>query len=186
MLPNNSPSMLSAQFVNDTLDRAAGVVFRHRRQSSFGIQVKNTSTSQSVFTIKDLAPDLVFFNSEVPRAAVRALSRRFSSDYDVVSGMAVLDQHSESKIPLTPRQIEVLQIYGCGNTTIQTATILGITYKAVDSHLNRIRKALGIRDKARLALYCVACGLIRIDQIPSLAELQVDGCVTTRDADSPN
>lgn len=179
MLNATSRPSIKASFISDLQNDDHDVVLRRRRPSQFGLQFYATTSTQSIYSVKDQEPDLVFFSRSVTRAAVSALARRFSTDYDVVNGDSngIPTSVHDALSQLTPRQLEILPVYARGNTVAQTARVLGLSVKGVDSHLYRIRAALGIRDKCRLALFCVACGIISWESLPNYSNLQSVDCV---------
>lgn len=174
MVPNHSGQMLKATFVSDICNDEHDVVLRRRQGANFGLQFDATSAAQSSYTVQDQRPDLVFFSRSVTRAAVKSLARRFSGEYDVVNGNSTNAPASsdEALSRLTVRQLEVLQVYARGNTQVQAAQILGVAEKTIDGHLHRIRHVLGVHDKSRLTIFCIACGIISLYALPNYSELQ--------------
>lgn len=63
--------------------------------------------------------------------------------------------------PLTPREVQVLQLLAEGKTTKGTAALLGISGKTVESHRCRIMEKLNIHDMAALVRYAIRRGLIQ-------------------------
>ncbi len=59
-------------------------------------------------------------------------------------------------LPLTARQLEVLQLVGRGLTTTEVAQEMGVSEKAVEFHKTRIKKALGLSSNAALMRYAVS------------------------------
>lgn len=63
--------------------------------------------------------------------------------------------------PLTPREVQVLQLLAEGKTTKGTAALLGISGKTVESHRCRIMEKLNIHDMAALVRHAIRRGLIQ-------------------------
>lgn len=61
---------------------------------------------------------------------------------------------------LTPRQREILQMIGEGNSTKQIALILNISVKTVESHRAQLMKRLDAKDIATLVRHALRLGLV--------------------------
>lgn len=62
--------------------------------------------------------------------------------------------------PLTPREMEVLQLVAEGKANKQTAAELGISIKTVEKHRENLVAKLDIHDTAGLTRYAIAQGII--------------------------
>jgi len=62
---------------------------------------------------------------------------------------------------LTLRQVEVLQHLATGRSAKETAQLLGISRKTIESHKYRIMSKLGVNDRVALARYAIREGLVR-------------------------
>ena len=62
--------------------------------------------------------------------------------------------------PLTPREIEVLRLIAKGHTNRQTAEILGLGTRTVESHRAHIIDKLGLQNRAELVRYATEHGLL--------------------------
>jgi PAS domain S-box-containing protein len=61
---------------------------------------------------------------------------------------------------LTGRERQVLVLIAQGNSTKETASQLGISYKTADSHRSRILEKLGVHETASMVRYAIRAGLI--------------------------
>jgi PAS domain S-box-containing protein len=61
---------------------------------------------------------------------------------------------------LTERERQVLVLIAQGNSTKETASQLGISYKTADSHRSRILEKLGVHETASMVRYAIRAGLI--------------------------
>lgn len=68
---------------------------------------------------------------------------------------------------LTPRQVQVLQLFAKGLTTRQVAQRLELSPKTVETHRAQLMERLGLRSVAALVLYAVRQGYIRADEAPA-------------------
>lgn len=68
--------------------------------------------------------------------------------------------HSVSEDPLTPRELEVVELIARGKTSDEIAQMLGISRKTVDRHRANILDKLQVRNGAELTRYAVRRGLV--------------------------
>lgn len=71
------------------------------------------------------------------------------------------DQESQAVDPLTPRELEVLQLVVEGQTNHEIASALGIGSGTVKSHVEHIIAKLGAADRTQAAVRAVQLGLLR-------------------------
>jgi DNA-binding NarL/FixJ family response regulator len=88
----------------------------------------------------------------------------------VAAGQHVLDSRimlpepplGDSRRALTPREVEVLQLLANGKSNKEIAVLLGIQPNTVGVHRNNIMNAVAIRNCARLTLYAIGRGFVKI------------------------
>jgi DNA-binding NarL/FixJ family response regulator len=88
----------------------------------------------------------------------------------VAAGQHVLDSRimlpepplGDSRRALTPREVEVLQLLANGKSNKEIAAMLGIQPNTVGVHRNNIMNAVAIRNCARLTLYAIGRGFVKI------------------------
>jgi RNA polymerase sigma factor (sigma-70 family) len=61
---------------------------------------------------------------------------------------------------LTPREREVLQLIAEGHTNRETAALLGVSQKTVETHRTRLMQKLDLHDTAALTRYALRRGLV--------------------------
>ena len=66
--------------------------------------------------------------------------------------------------PLTPRQMEVLELVTRGLTNKQIALRLGISHQTVKNHMTAILRKLRCQDRTQAAVYALSHGWIRLDE----------------------
>lgn len=82
---------------------------------------------------------------------------------DPVNFFTDVDRQVEaSKINLTPRQREVLQLLAEGRAMKEIAFLLKISVRTVESHKYDMMEALGVETNAGLVKYAVQIGLVRV------------------------
>lgn len=67
------------------------------------------------------------------------------------------------RMPLTPRQLEILTLIGAGHSNREIAARLHLSEKTIEAHRAQIRERLGIGDTAGLVRYAVRMGLVGPD-----------------------
>ena len=66
-----------------------------------------------------------------------------------------------SRIALTPRELEVLQLIAAGRTAKEAARQLDIAPKTADHHIQNLYAKIGVSTRAGAALYALERGLVR-------------------------
>ena len=74
---------------------------------------------------------------------------------------AYLGKTNVSRVPLTSRQRQVLQLVAEGKTTKEIASLLGVSIKTAESHRASLMEKLSIHETAGLVRYAIRIGLIR-------------------------
>jgi DNA-binding CsgD family transcriptional regulator len=67
---------------------------------------------------------------------------------------------------LSPRDIEILRLLADGNSLVEIAETLGISYKTVANHCRQLRAKLATPRMADLIRVAIAAGLSRPDAGP--------------------
>ncbi|GFN23954.1 response regulator [Thermanaeromonas sp. C210] len=68
-------------------------------------------------------------------------------------------KEGEGRVPLTPREKEILAYVGRGASNRQIASRLFISEKTVKNHLTRIFRKIGVQDRTQAAVYALKHGL---------------------------
>ncbi len=66
----------------------------------------------------------------------------------------------QKRLPLTPREAEVLQLIAEGKANKETASELGISIKTVEKHRTNLMRKLNIHETASLTRYAISAGII--------------------------
>jgi DNA-binding NarL/FixJ family response regulator len=82
-------------------------------------------------------------------AAERSIIRRWMADGT-----------NGPRVPLTPREEEVVKLIAEAHTNAQIAEILHLSEKTVESHRANVLRKLGMRDRVELVRYAIRRGLI--------------------------
>jgi DNA-binding NarL/FixJ family response regulator len=76
---------------------------------------------------------------------------------------------------LTPRQRDIVQLFGEGRAIKQIADLLNLSEKTVEFHKHRVMEAFNLENNAALVLFALKQGLISIDLEP-LVHARAAGC----------
>jgi DNA-binding NarL/FixJ family response regulator len=71
-----------------------------------------------------------------------------------------------TRVRLTPRQRQVLQLVAEGRTMKQVATLLKVSRRTAESHKYQIMELLGVHTTAELVQHAIRIGLISVDARP--------------------
>jgi DNA-binding NarL/FixJ family response regulator len=84
---------------------------------------------------------------------------------EAVTGPYMVDP-SEHFVPLSPREMEILQFVTQGKSNKEIAQILDISHQTVKNHMTAILKKLDVRDRTQAAVYALRHGWVRTDDHP--------------------
>jgi len=68
---------------------------------------------------------------------------------------------AEHFVPLSPREMEILQFVTQGKSNKEIAQSLGISHQTVKNHMTSILKKLDVRDRTQAAVYALKRGWVR-------------------------
>lgn len=129
---------LDEEYVEQALE--AGVV---------GYVLKSAEPKQIVAAVRTVSRGERYFTSEIPRYFIdRALDER---------------RRPLRRSPkLTHREREVLKLLAEGNTVKETAKVLGLSQKTVDTHKTNLMKKLDIHNRVELVRYAIDEKIIQL------------------------
>ena len=142
-LPTVKVVILSAHNDDAYIENAA-------KCGAVGFLLKQTSARDLCPAIRDVQKGKTFFGTFF----AKRLDRR-SPPPGARTG-----QLKKKTVPLTPRELEVLQLVAEGKTNKETASELGISIKTVEKHREHLSAKLDVHDVAGLTRYAVAAGII--------------------------
>jgi len=115
-----------------------------------GFLLKQTSAHDVCRAIREVHKGKTFFSSSVARRLDRL--HRKPNDRNGVPQKKV--------VPLTSREMEVLQLIAEGKANKESAAELGIGLKTVEKHREHLMQKLDIHDTAGLTRYAIDTGII--------------------------
>ncbi|NLF77982.1 MAG: response regulator transcription factor [Chloroflexi bacterium] len=71
---------------------------------------------------------------------------------------------SEHFVPLSPREMEILQFVTQGKSNKEIAQVLDISHQTVKNHMTSILKKLDVRDRTQAAVYALRRGWVRTNK----------------------
>jgi len=125
-------------------DRA--YVLRALKAGAKGYVLKSQVSEDLVRAIREVSLGEVYLSAGVAASVVEAYLDTGGADPD----------------PLTPRELQVLQLVAEGNSTKKAAKLLSISLKTAESHRYRIMKKLNVHDVVGLVRHAAQLGLVRI------------------------
>ncbi len=125
----------------------------------------------SAYCAKDIAPDdLIAVIREVAKGYYIVGNRRMdaqelqawiSRNVEAMSGPYIVDP-DEHYIPLSPRELEILEFVTNGMSNKEIANRLGISQQTVKNHMTSILKKLNVQDRTQAAVTALRHGWVRI------------------------
>lgn len=116
-----------------------------------GYILKNTGKDEVITAIRSVAKGDSYFSKEVSSILVEELNKP-----------KTLKKRSEG-IPLTSREIEVLQLIAQEFSNPEIAERLFISIRTVDTHRRNLLEKLGLKNTAGLVKYAIMKGLVKED-----------------------
>jgi DNA-binding NarL/FixJ family response regulator len=124
----------------------------------------------AAYCVKDIEPDALV---EIVRKAARGyfmvgeltfdaeeLKNWLDAGVEAATGPYMVDPN-EHFVPLSPREMEILQFVTQGKSNKEIAQSLGISHQTVKNHMTSILKKLDVRDRTQAAVYALRRGWVR-------------------------
>ncbi len=116
-----------------------------------GYMLKDCAFEELVSAVRDIAAGKFYLSKDVTGVVI--------SDY--INKMQAIDAAGEPI--LTSRERETLQLIAEGNSTANTAALLNVSTKTVETHRKHIMDKLNIHSIAELTKYAVRVGLTSLE-----------------------
>ena len=112
-----------------------------------GYMLKDSAFRELAEAIRIVANNKIFISPSIAGALTE----------DYLENLAEKDNSVHSV--LTPREVEVLQLLAEGKSTKQTASVLGVSTKTIETHRKNIMKKLNIDNIVNLTKYAIREGI---------------------------
>ena len=126
-------------------------VIQALEKGATGYILKNTGKDEVITAIRSVAKGDSYFSKEVSSILVEQLNKP-----------RTLKKRSEG-IPLTARELEVLQLIAQEFSNPEIAEKLFISIRTVDTHRRNLLEKLGLKNTAGLVKYAIMNGLVQED-----------------------
>jgi RNA polymerase sigma factor (sigma-70 family) len=120
---------------------------------------KDVTPDELVEVIRDVASGLYIVDEE--RMEEREFQTWISEHIETFAGSYVMDPN-EHFVPLSPREMEILQFVTHGLSNKEIAKKLGISQQTVKNHMTSILKKLNVQDRTQAAVTALRRGWVRI------------------------
>lgn len=173
LLDINLPSMNGIQVTRQLkAERAPGAVvlltahhevaqiFHAMRAGASAYCAKTVSPTKLVDIIRDAAAGLYIIDDE--HMDERTLEIWINTQIEKMSGPYMIDP-DEHFIPLSPREMEILQFVTQGMSNKEIASRLGISQQTVKNHMTSILKKLNVEDRTQAAVTALRYGWVRLE-----------------------
>jgi len=128
-----------------TMHDSENVIEDLLRAGAKGFVLKSDAKAELLAAIESLANHRPFFTSQISEALLDSFIKR---------------QHSERSSVLTPRERQIVQLIVEGHTNKQTANLLNISLKTVETHRMAIMGKLNLSSSAALVRYAIRNRLV--------------------------
>ncbi len=127
------------------------IVVKMLQAGASGYMLKDCAFEELVSAVRDIAAGKFYLSKDVTGVVI--------SDY--INRMQAIDAAGEPI--LTSRERETLQLIADGNSTADTAALLNVSTKTVETHRKHIMDKLNIHSIAELTKYAVRVGLTSLE-----------------------
>ena len=110
-----------------------------------GYVLKNQAAEDLVYAIRQICKGSVYLSPRISRAVMETY----------------LPENRPPHAPLSPRELQVLELIGMGKSSKELALQLGISVKTAEYHRNSLLSKLGVHGTADLVRYAIRRGLIQ-------------------------
>jgi DNA-binding NarL/FixJ family response regulator len=127
----------------------------------------------SAYCAKDITPESLIQTLYVVQEDKYVVGERKMTHDEVVtwveekvgrlSGRLITD-HEDSFVPLSPREMEILEYVTHGRSNKEIAYALGISHQTVKNHMTAILRKLQVDDRTQAAVYALSRGWVRLDK----------------------
>lgn len=130
------------------------------RSGASAYRPKDVEAQELVRTIRDVAAG--YYLAEKKRMTQDERDIWLEAQIDESTGPYTIDSEGHY-IPLSPREMEILEHVTLGMINKEIASKLGISQQTVKNHMTSILKKLNVKDRTQAAVTALRRGWVRID-----------------------
>lgn len=129
------------------------------------------SVGASAYCPKDITPESLLDVIEAVHAGKYVVGEKVMSYDEVVDwveekfGIGDLSVDDETLMPLSPREMEILEHVTHGMSNKEIAFALGISHQTVKNHMTSILRKLRKDDRTQAAVYALSRGWVRLEHM---------------------
>jgi len=122
---------------------------------------------------KDITPESLINTINAVSEGMYVVGERRMSHDEVVQwveekigriGGRLTTDVEDSFVPLSPREMEILEYVTHGRSNKEIAYALGISHQTVKNHMTAILRKLQVEDRTQAAVYALSRGWVRLDK----------------------
>jgi DNA-binding NarL/FixJ family response regulator len=127
----------------------------------------------NAYCAKDITPESLIGAIYAVREGKYVVEERHMDESEVfqwvedkigsIDGRLMTD-HEDSFVPLSPREMEILEYVTHGRSNKEIAFALGISHQTVKNHMTAILRKLQVDDRTQAAVYALSRGWVRLDK----------------------
>lgn len=127
----------------------------------------------NAYCAKDITPESLIGAIYAVREGKYVVEERHMDETEVfqwvedkigsIDGRLMTD-HEDSFVPLSPREMEILEYVTHGRSNKEIAFALGISHQTVKNHMTAILRKLQVDDRTQAAVYALSRGWVRLDK----------------------
>jgi DNA-binding NarL/FixJ family response regulator len=137
-----------------------GQVIHAMRAGASAYCAKTITPDDLIAIIRDAAAGYYIIGDD--RMDRRSVETWINAHIEAIAGPHVADS-DEHFIPLSPREMEILQSVTNGMSNKEIASRLGISQQTVKNHMTSILKKLNVEDRTQAAVMALRYGWVRIE-----------------------
>lgn len=127
----------------------------------------------SAYCAKDITPELLIKIIYAVQDGYFVVGEQQMSHEDTIKWVeekigrlpgALVTGSEDSFVPLSPREMEILEYVTHGRSNKEIAYSLGISHQTVKNHMTAILRKLNVDDRTQAAVYALSRGWVRLDR----------------------
>lgn len=127
----------------------------------------------SAYCAKDITPEALINTIYAVRDNLYVVEGRQMDEEEIVDWLEekigridgqVTTDTEDSFVPLSPREMEILEYVTHGRSNKEIAYALGISHQTVKNHMTAILRKLQVDDRTQAAVYALSRGWVRLDK----------------------